>query len=653
MNKEELILKTLEAENPSLAEETRNLLFKVFACFGLFILGCFLTLPRAAETLQNSDGGDFVMHAVAGGVAHPPGYPVYMFISSFLVKLSQLAPYHTLSSLSAILNSAAAALLCLLCYRIGGSLLISISIGFAWLVHEPSLRIATDVEVFALHSLLVVVLLHTAQTYRTTTRPTRKRTFMLGAMFGLAAAHHHLIILWLPLVIAVLFDKGKSLSGKEGVIDQVGVATLGSLMGIIPYFYLFLAHFSAPDLSFAPVNGLGAFLIYVLRLGYGTFSISAGAGPTAVSYLPHFLEVTVPYLPLQCLSIVLLIGAFITKRTSFGLGLIFSLFLHLLFATRIILPNDVEVYGEWAMRFYPTITIAMSIALAYSLRGFNSFRSGIIALTALIAVFPLLHVTDATERADARQDKAVNIEIKQIFRELPGRSVLIVSSDRIAFGTAYLQHLNPEVQGIAIITEGKLGSKFYRERIQKQWLFLENLSDEDISDVRNIAAAAHQSKVPVFSYSRKQDPKGWKLHPVGSLSQWLPEDYEIPESETLVRLLEFCLFWPKPILETSEVRIHSQYIIREHLVLPLAKFFAKSKDPKVKSILRDVHLSFQNRNIGRAIKLCELRLSEITSRATQPHPYPLEKPISVAIEPKIKATQEKPAELSDEYAERH
>ena len=62
-----------------------------------------------ANAPQEADAGEFVTLALAGGVAHPPGYPLYLGLLRMLAPLTTLVPAVPLFSLVSGVCVAAAA----------------------------------------------------------------------------------------------------------------------------------------------------------------------------------------------------------------------------------------------------------------------------------------------------------------------------------------------------------------------------------------------------------------------------------------------------------------------------------------------------------------------------------------------------------------
>ncbi|MBK7456456.1 MAG: DUF2723 domain-containing protein [Anaerolineales bacterium] len=122
--------------------------------------------PRLTWANQGSDGGDLVTAAAVGGVAHPTGYPVYLF----LARLFQLLPVGSLAFRTNLLSAFASVFAALLIYVLVirslpstseskyTGLISAFAFGLSPLIWSQSVI----TEVYALHALFVIVILYLA-----------------------------------------------------------------------------------------------------------------------------------------------------------------------------------------------------------------------------------------------------------------------------------------------------------------------------------------------------------------------------------------------------------------------------------------------------------------------------------------------------------
>jgi hypothetical protein len=571
------------------------------------VVGLILYLPRTAVTPQESDGAEFAAAAVTGGVVHPPGYPVYMFLCDQLVRCFPDNPYAVLAVFSAVLQTAALGLIAVISFLLIKNIYISIAVAVALAVYEPFIRTATDVEVFAFHNFLTALIILLSVILFRCNKNYLFWTAGLGLLFGLGAAHQQMIILWLPLVIIVIFASGYRKSGIKGIFDAGLIAVLAFCAGILPYLSLVGRYQAAPDSSFISIRNFNELAACVLRLGYGTFSLKAGSGASDVSYLFHFLENTAPVLPVFLASLLILLPISLIRNNLLLIGLVLCFCMHLEFAYLLILPVGGGRYHEWIMRFYSPIALSAGISFAglCSLRKYDGKMTFIIV--ALVLVPPLLGAPAALRNSDARSDAAIESEISLILEELPQDSVFITSKDRLAFGLAYKQLVQRKRKDVSVIITGLLPSRSYQERIKAQYPFLDHQALDQNLTLSMIADKSYESGRLVFSHFDLEPPPKWKLSPVGVVWQWYPV-YDLPSDRKVLRqIFTFCSKWNDSIVKISPDRRRSVQIIQEVFEAPFI-WALEHKLGRENPAITEVLNHFRAREINAAAALCQKQI---------------------------------------------
>ncbi len=228
-----------------------------------------LTMPRG---LTGGDAGELIAAAASGGVAHPPGYPLFLLLG----RLFALLPVGTLAFrfnlMSAACGAGAAALLFLASARWCGSrwaALVSASL-FAF---APTVwHWATGAEVFALNNLLVALLLLCAVRFA---EAREGRWALLGAFaasLGLSD-HHESVLAAIPLALWLILFAPELVRGR-GLLRL----SLAFAAGLTPYLYLVLAGSHAAAVTWGATQTWAGFWTHVLRREYGTFRLSVDAG---------------------------------------------------------------------------------------------------------------------------------------------------------------------------------------------------------------------------------------------------------------------------------------------------------------------------------------------------------------------------------------
>jgi len=179
----------------------------------LICLGSYLFTLAPTITWQHDgvDSGDLVAAAHTLGVAHPPGYPLFLLLARVFILLPVGEIAYRVNLLSAVCAAVTVVLVyyiaqLLLDSRIGMLSAISISgasallFGFSYIYWSQ----AVIAEVYSLNALLIAVSILLAVLHRRTND--RKFLWMLGLTLGLGLANHLSALLFVPTTIFLALD---------------------------------------------------------------------------------------------------------------------------------------------------------------------------------------------------------------------------------------------------------------------------------------------------------------------------------------------------------------------------------------------------------------------------------------------------------------
>ncbi len=247
----------------------------VFA--GFFALG----VVQAAPSVTTGDAGEFAAAAAGLGVAHAPGYPLFVLLAKAFGTALPLGSWaYRTNLLSAACGAAALALLGDALRRFGagraarlGAVLI---LGLSPLWRELS----AVTEVFALHLLCAALLLWiVAAAGERLLEPGPSAA--LGLVFGLGLGNHQTLALILPALLLA----GR---GKAGSLPRAfACAALGAAAGFCVNAALPLRAAAAPPLDWDHATTPKALWRLLERKDYGTMSLttdgSQSSGPEALA----------------------------------------------------------------------------------------------------------------------------------------------------------------------------------------------------------------------------------------------------------------------------------------------------------------------------------------------------------------------------------
>ncbi len=223
----------------------------------------------ATKWVLGGDNGEFATLSVHSGLAHPPGYPLYILYLRATSWIPSQSPAHG-AALATGLLGAAAGYAWLRASQAWGAAKGPSAIAVALFAASPlTLLLCTQAEVWALNSLLAGLILGAAGPFATT-RGTR-RCLALGVLAGLALAHHHSAILLIP-VGAYGLALGVRESGRWGSVALaalLGAATLVSVYWVA----LLVARNAADAWIWGGLTSTSEVLRLFFRSDYGTLKL--------------------------------------------------------------------------------------------------------------------------------------------------------------------------------------------------------------------------------------------------------------------------------------------------------------------------------------------------------------------------------------------
>lgn len=353
-------------------------------------------VSTAHPGLAGGDAGELAAAACAGGVAHPPGYPLYGLLLRLAAALPGGAVLWRMSLVSAVCGAGAVALLVDTVRRWAGRSDAGLVAGAAWLSTPLAWRYATSTEVFALHALLVCLVAWALT--REAETPSRGWAVGVGLAAGLAVTHHPTAL----FVVAPLLAWRLVAGGRRGALVAGVVAGALPLALLVPW-----SHADTP-FSWGDTGTPAGFVAHLLRTDYGTLRLAARDGEAGglVSFPSAFLSfeggvVWVPLLALAGVAWAWRRGGARAWLVAAGVALALALGV---FGALVNLPLDEPLLRAVVSRFFllPHLVLCAAAGLA---TGFVASRAvGVVLSAGLVVVGAVTHPRhdDGPLRAAAR-----------------------------------------------------------------------------------------------------------------------------------------------------------------------------------------------------------------------------------------------------------
>ncbi len=325
--------------------------------FGLFAW----TAPR---TVAFEDDGGFIMAAEFLGIAHPPGYPLYVL----LAKLSTFVPVGSAAYRVHIFSGLLGATTCCVMWWIVRSLTRDRAIaGISALAYGLSPVMWTQsiiAEVYTLNALLFfgifALALVVLKTGRADVFP------LMSLLFGLTLCNHlPLSLLAAPSLALILWPM------RRALIMRLPVALVAFTVGLLPYTWMVFRSLQNPEFSFyGPIRNWDELLYYVSRSGYTALDNNPEANlEDKLSFVKFLLvEAVWQYTPVGALVVIAgAISQLRSTRAGWGLGLLIG-FLGGGFVVVAFVTLDFQFVQKMIFRVYPLIPYGfMAIWLGFGL----------------------------------------------------------------------------------------------------------------------------------------------------------------------------------------------------------------------------------------------------------------------------------------------
>lgn len=513
----------------------------------IFLIGAlfFCTLPRS---LPDFDAAEFIVIAKTGGIAHPPGYPLYlMLLRGAAWAGSSLPPVPLLAALSVVFSLVSLWFMFGLVEALVGSSRLAFASTVAVFLSAPVWRCSTTIEPFALNLLLAALVLTVIQRLISRSHDSNRLVWIgvLGALFGLGFCNHHTLVFLLPLALFALWHS------RTKVLPATLSFFGGALLGLVPLLY-FSFHQQGPLVWGDWSHFYERLIIHLFRREYGTFSLASGneaswyrAPVHLVQQLLHDLSYL--YLVAAILGVYSLLKKKVTEPQNGFLvwGILGTAILAgpLMFSLFHMETGLAELPAMDRFSAFPIFLLAPLIGFGLSALQKQISNSWLRA----ILVYGLLGLHGFVQYpiAERRSETIYEQYAENVFRIAPQNSVIFSFGD-VGFYAClyrkYAHHLRPDID---CLNSAMLASAWY----QKQLMARYGKPGEAFS------LGALFSGRPAYS----TDPSSWLRHnspnayPFGVLIK-IPGPEGVPNSSQLVAINEK--------LYRNELKLPSDHQIR-------------------------------------------------------------------------------------------
>ena len=412
---------------------------KSIYCVLLCLLLGFLYIFTMCPTVFGGDSGELTAASVSLGIAHPPGYPVYVLLGNLFSRLPVSNTAFRLNLMSVFFGiTGLVVLFYLLALRnknVHLSLLLCLNAGtgiYFWLE-------SVKAEVYTLNVFFTIFCMFLLILWTNTSNQNFLLIFSL--VLGLGAGNHHLLVLTSPAFLLYIILNRKSLKTNT-VLQCIGLF----IFGILTYLYLPFRSIHNPVVDWGNPENPGNFFRHVRRAQYE--ELVTGGVLTLKDKLLFFVHfVKNLWKELKPLIFFLAVaGIPLTIINKWKEGLMYLAYFVLGSCVLILLipipytPAKAAAFDSYYLPVYFICFIYASRSIEYILKRINRKDKVCLLVTCAILTANLAWmVLGNFKTCNLRNVKCFYTINKYTLSKLPRNSVLFSEGDNLTFPVAYLK----------------------------------------------------------------------------------------------------------------------------------------------------------------------------------------------------------------------
>ena len=237
---------------------------ELFLACAIFAVVLAVYTATLAPSIGIGDSGEFATAASVLGVAHPPGFPLYVLLGKLFTFLPFGSVAWRVNFMSAFFGALGVVFIALILFRLTRSHVIAAACALLLAFSEIYWSQSVEAEVYTLNAffvaLLVYLLLHFTRSRSLTTLS------WFSFLYGLSIANHTMVALFAPVFLIYIFWIYPRLLRQPLRWLQQLVLFAG---GLTPYLWLMIRSLQFPLLNWKPMLSFQDLLAHIGRLHYG------------------------------------------------------------------------------------------------------------------------------------------------------------------------------------------------------------------------------------------------------------------------------------------------------------------------------------------------------------------------------------------------
>ncbi len=440
-----------------------------------FFIALAIYISTASGQLFGGDSAEYSTIHIIGGIAHPPGYPLYSLLQ-YLFRVFDVSIPHNIAA--SLLSFIPMALTCLVTYKILEQLRMFdkwmarlITVFFAILF--PVWLYSIVPEVFGLHMLFVSF--STWLIIRFNKTRLQKYSYWYFLMIGLMTVHHQIYIFFLPAWYVLLKNR------KSFIRDHFWKKLLVLCTGLLFYAYVPLSSIlQHPPIEYENQQTLLGILKLFFRTTYGTFKPYGAAQTNLIMQTFNMFSIFVYILmDFKIMGILFaLVGIFTLKRKHSGLFgfVITALISHIVFLFYLNFTLQyifqAAIFERFLIPVYWIVIFPMYYGLIWLKDKLNTLPFRFSGLIVYLAFFSLIVLTGVNYYRVFSAFKAQDFFdsfAKNILSTPPKNSIIVTSSDNGAFTTRYYYFALKYRPDLEYVHLGLITHGYYQQTLKQMF----------------------------------------------------------------------------------------------------------------------------------------------------------------------------------------
>ncbi len=489
----------------------------------IFICYALVYLFFQAHGIPAGDSGDLVTAAVTLGIAHPPGYPLYIVLGWILNHVPLFTPAWRVGLLSSIPHVLTLFFIGSIVQKITRSRMAGIFASCVLFGNYIYFLYSITPEVFALLDMFVVLVTWLIVSYLKDHRVFY--IYWLSFVFGLSLTHHHLILFTVPAILYILYKKRYTHTLNWHYLITAFI------VGLIPYLYILYPPYGNSMIVWNPATTVQNAVKLITRADYGTFQSAIVYGQLPIQRLLN-IQTYMQYISMDFLWLGILlaiIGSIRLWKRHRSIGILILLMIICigpLFYFYASFPLSYRFSLGTLERFLLPSYCLISICIGVGYGGLiqllrqrtKQWRFGPIltsALGLLLFLYPLkLTMATMQKTYGYNADKTAEYVGEDILTSLPKDSIFLADRDTVLFTSEYVRYARNIRTDIILLQGFKLYFPEQHDIIHSRYPTL-HLPDKTARDLVTDFILKNIKYHRIFSYKKYAVPDTYIWQPFG------------------------------------------------------------------------------------------------------------------------------------------